>query len=291
MTAEIVSPEGKDAGPEEYQDVDAPALLAKDGHPDVNETPDLEPRALESDADPSGILPRAAPPSEDAAPPQPERVPPSEHDAAPMRASVKVETERVEAERSPPAPRTEATKANVDSNETVDLTDGPTADAVESASPDPTSELTPVRGATPLAAPTSSRSAAPPETVDGASPPLPDAEEVSDPALAMRLMREANGVQRAEVALEHPMFGALRMELALDDGAVDLRMLVPSLAGALRLERDEGEMRALLRERGLRVASLEIDRPDPARERHEDVPASRMTEPETFVHHRYHWKA
>ena len=88
-----------------------------------------------------------------------------------------------------------------------------------------------------------------------APPPPPPAEP--EPDVRWSVYQAASGQTHAKVELEHPTLGTIRLELALTEDGVDVA-LAPSLASAIRLERDEGRIRALLRERSAKLANLSV---------------------------------
>ncbi|HJL19071.1 MAG TPA: flagellar hook-length control protein FliK, partial [Sandaracinaceae bacterium LLY-WYZ-13_1] len=95
-------------------------------------------------------------------------------------------------------------------------------------------------------------------------PPAPRADPDETPAARWSLIRHANGERRARVRLEHPVLGSLRLDFALEEGALDVRVLAPSVLSAIRLERDVDQIRALLRDAGAQLAAMRVDVPDDA---------------------------
>ena len=107
--------------------------------------------------------------------------------------------------------------------------------------------------------------------------PQPQMEDPDDPTAKWSLLRLASGERAARVRLEHPTLGSLRLDIALGEGELDVRVLAPSLMSAIRLERDAGRIRQLLQEQNVQLANLrvDVDRPGRTRESSERASAQR----------------
>jgi len=88
--------------------------------------------------------------------------------------------------------------------------------------------------------------------------PAPPPEDEAHPAGKWSLLRAAGGESRARATVNHPTLGALQLDFTLEEGAVDVRVLAPSLVAAIQLERDVDAIRALLREHGHRLSDLRV---------------------------------
>ncbi|MEQ9651701.1 MAG: flagellar hook-length control protein FliK, partial [Sandaracinaceae bacterium] len=89
-------------------------------------------------------------------------------------------------------------------------------------------------------------------------PPADEEEAEAFRHVRWSLLRDAAGAERARVRIEHPTLGSLRLEFGLEEDGLDVRVLAPSLVAALRLEKDEDRIRAVLREHGTRLAKLRV---------------------------------
>ncbi|HBQ20101.1 MAG TPA: hypothetical protein DEF51_56235, partial [Myxococcales bacterium] len=89
-------------------------------------------------------------------------------------------------------------------------------------------------------------------------PPADEEEAEAFRHVRWSLLRDAAGAERARVRIEHPTLGSLRLEFGLEEDGLDVRVLAPSLVAALRLDKDEDRIRAVLREHGTRLAKLRV---------------------------------
>ncbi|MGE3631866.1 MAG: flagellar hook-length control protein FliK [Sandaracinaceae bacterium] len=96
-----------------------------------------------------------------------------------------------------------------------------------------------------------------PKLVPPAPPPPRPLPELPE-GVKLALLRDASGVERAELEIEHPELGALRVELRLEGEAVDVRVLVPGLVEAIRVSKSETKLREMLEARGARLGALTV---------------------------------
>ncbi len=112
--------------------------------------------------------------------------------------------------------------------------------------------------ATTQVAPTAPADRPAPLTSPSPAAPPPQEHELPEGA-KWRLVRDAAGQEHARVTVEHPTLGTLQLDLHMAEAGVDVHLVAPSLVSALRLERDEDRIRALLEERGARLAALRVN--------------------------------
>ncbi len=112
-------------------------------------------------------------------------------------------------------------------------------------------------------------------------------EESDDPQVRWSLLKSAAGERSARVRLEHPTLGSLRLDFALGDKEIDVRVLAPGLMSAIRLERDTDRIRALLRDHDVRLATLRID----VERAGAPEPRERPTAPDRQIPGRLSWTA
>ncbi|MEZ4336604.1 MAG: flagellar hook-length control protein FliK [Sandaracinaceae bacterium] len=91
--------------------------------------------------------------------------------------------------------------------------------------------------------------------------PMPREEVAEDGAARWTAYRTPTGESRARVLLDHPVLGELRMDFALEDGSLDVRVLASSALSAIRLERDEARVRELLQKHGARLGAMRVEAP------------------------------